>query len=34
MYGAILGDMIGAPNEFDRGNNLYQWLLLASASKL
>ena len=32
MYGAILGDMIGAPYEFDRGNKTKDFPLFAAAS--
>lgn len=30
MYGAILGDMIGAPYEFDRGNKTKDFELFGS----
>lgn len=33
MYGAILGDMIGAPYEFDRGNKTKDFPLFCSESK-
>ncbi len=29
MYGALLGDMIGAPYEFDRGNKSKEFPLFA-----
>ncbi len=32
MYGAILGDMIGAPYEFDRGNKTKDFLLFSADS--
>lgn len=32
MYGAILGDMIGAPYEFDRGNKTKDFTLFTSGS--
>lgn len=33
MYGAILGDMIGAPYEFDQGNKSKEFPMFISASK-
>ncbi len=33
MYGAILGDMIGAPYEFDRGNKTKDFPLFSKGSK-
>ena len=33
MYGAILGDMIGAPYEFDRGNKTKDFPLFSAGSK-
>ena len=33
MYGAILGDMIGAPYEFDRGNKTKEFPLFSSESE-
>ena len=33
MYGAILGDMIGAPYEFDRGNKTKQFPLFSRESR-
>ena len=33
MYGAILGDMIGAPYEFDRGNKTKDFPLFCAASQ-
>ena len=32
MYGAILGDMIGAPYEFDRGNKTKDFPLFVKES--
>ena len=32
MYGAILGDMIGAPYEFDRGNKTKDFTLFTGGS--
>ena len=32
MYGAILGDMIGAPYEFDRGNKTKEFPLFVKQS--
>lgn len=32
MYGALLGDMIGAPYEFDRGNKTKAFPLFCSES--
>ena len=32
MYGAILGDMIGAPYEFDRGNKTKEFPLFVKRS--
>ena len=32
MYGAILGDMIGCPYEFDRGNKIKDFPLFSRAS--
>ena len=33
MYGAILGDMIGAPYEFDRGNKTKHFPLFSRGSQ-
>ena len=33
MYGAILGDMIGAPYEFDRGNKTKDFPLFSRRSE-
>ena len=33
MYGAILGDMIGAPYEFDRGNKTKEFPLFARGTQ-
>lgn len=33
MYGAILGDMIGCPYEFDRGNKTKDFPLFSRASE-
>ena len=33
MYGAILGDIIGSPYEFDRGNKSKDFLLFSRNSK-
>ena len=33
MYGAILGDMIGAPYEFDRGNKTKDFPLFSRESQ-
>ena len=33
MYGAILGDMIGAPYEFDRGNKTKDFPLFSRGSQ-
>ena len=33
MYGAILGDMIGAPYEFDRGNKTKHFPLFGRGSE-
>ena len=33
MYGAILGDMIGAPYEFDRGNKTKNFPLFSKDSE-
>ena len=33
MYGAILGDMIGAPYEFDRGDKTKEFPLFAEESQ-
>ena len=33
MYGAILGDMIGAPYEFDRGNKTKDFPLFSAESQ-
>ena len=33
MYGAILGDMIGAPYEFDRGNKTKEFPLFSRESE-
>ena len=33
MYGAILGDMIGAPYEFDRGDKTKDFPLFSAASQ-
>ena len=33
VYGAILGDMIGAPYEFDRGNKSKDFPLFVRASQ-
>jgi ADP-ribosylglycohydrolase len=34
MYGAILGDMIGAPYEFDRGNKTKEFPLFSRGSEI
>ena len=34
MYGAILGDMIGAPYEFDRGSKTKDFPLFSRESRL
>ena len=33
MYGAILGDIIGSPYEFDRGNKTKDFPLFSEGSK-
>lgn len=33
MYGALLGDMIGAPYEFDRGNKSKEFPLFCENSR-
>lgn len=33
MYGALLGDMIGAPYEFDRGNKSKEFPLFCESSR-
>lgn len=33
MYGAILGDIIGSPYEFDRGNKTKEFPLFSAASE-
>ena len=34
MYGAILGDMIGAPYEFDQGKNIKTLICLIQGSNI